>query len=72
MGRGSDTPEAMKERFNNAYHELSEVWKYDYVVINDDISRAARTIEGIIMAEKCRVEKNKQFLTDFIEKGDKY
>lgn len=71
-GRGSDTPEAMKERFNNAYHELSEVWKYDYVVINDNILRAAKDIEGIILAEKCRVERNNQFLTDFIEKGDKY
>lgn len=71
-GRGSDTPEAMKERFNNAYHELSEVWKYDYVVINDNILRAAKVIEGIILAEKCRVERNNQFLTDFIEKGDKY
>lgn len=70
-GRGSDAPEAMQERFKTAYHELMEVWKYDYVIINDTVPRAVKDIEGIILAEKCRVERNKQFLTDFMEKGDK-
>ena len=67
-GRGSDTPDAIKERFKTAHQELKEVWKYDYVVVNDTVSRAVRDIEGIILAEKCRVQRNTQFLEDFMEK----
>jgi len=67
-GRGSDTPEAIKDRFKTARHELMEVWKYDYVIINDIVSRAVKDIEGIIAAEKCRVERNKKFLEDIIGK----
>lgn len=64
--RGTETPEAMKERFKTAYKELMEVWKYDYVIINDTVSRAVKNIEGIIMAEKCRVQRNKHFIADII------
>jgi guanylate kinase len=69
-GRGTDTPEAMQERFKNACHELMEVWQYDYVIVNNTVPGAVNDIKGIIMAEKCRVERNEQFLRDFMGKGD--
>ncbi len=69
-GRGSDAPAAIQERFGNARRELAEVWQYDYVIVNDTVAGAVNDIKGIIMAEKCRVERNKQFLSDFMGKGD--
>ena len=68
VGRGTDSAEAMQRRFANARSELREVWNYDYIVVNDDVSRAVKEIEGIMLAEKNRVERNKKFLTDFLEK----
>jgi guanylate kinase len=70
QGRGTDSAEAIQRRFAAADSELREVFKYDYAVVNDTIPQAVKEIKGIILAEKRRVQRNKQFLTDFIEKGD--
>ena len=62
QGRGTDSPEVIKERFAAAYREVQEIWKYDYVVINENISETVRNIEAIILAEKCRVGRDKNIL----------
>jgi guanylate kinase len=67
-GRGTETEEVMKKRFATAQLELLEVFNYDYVVVNDSISRAVKDIERIMLAERRRVIRNRQFLADFIEK----
>jgi len=70
QGRGTDSAEVIQRRFAAARKELMEVLKYDYAVENDTIPQAVKEIEGIILAEKCRVQRNKKILADFIEKGD--
>ena len=37
IGRASETKEQIIERFKNAYKEINEVSKYNYVIVNDDI-----------------------------------
>lgn len=55
--RGTDTKEKILERFKIAYKEINEVTKYNYVVINDQITTAADKVLSIIKAEKCRVDR---------------
>lgn len=55
--RGSETPESLMTRFKAAYKEINFVSKYNYAVVNDTIEEAVRKIEGIIIAEKCSVER---------------
>ncbi|MGG7163642.1 guanylate kinase [Clostridium ihumii] len=57
--RGSETPESLKTRLSAAYDEISFASKYDYAVVNDEVHRAVKKIESIIVAEKCRVYKIK-------------
>ena len=57
IGRGTDTKEKILERFKIAYQEMNEVTKYNYVVVNDDITEAADKILSIIKSEKCRVDR---------------
>lgn len=59
INRGSETEESLNTRFNSAYDELKYMDKYNYAVINDEVDEAAKKIESIIMAEKCRVHKMK-------------
>ena len=51
-GRGTETPEAIERRLNNAIWELSQKDHYEYKVINDDLDAAVRTLQAIIEAEK--------------------
>lgn len=62
QNRGTDSPEVIKERFAAAYREVHEIWKYDYVVVNESIPETVRKIEAIILAEKCRVGRDKNIL----------
>lgn len=45
--RGSDDPEAIERRLAAANEELSAQAKFDFVVVNDDLDRAADEMEKI-------------------------
>lgn len=51
-GRGTETPEAIERRMNNAIWEISQKDNYEYKVINDNLDDAIRTVQAIIEAEK--------------------
>jgi len=57
-GRGSETPETLNRRLSGAYKELEAMDAYHYVVVNDDVDEAARTIAAILRAERQRIERN--------------
>ena len=57
-GRGSETPDSLKRRLQNAVAEIQIGREYDYAVVNDSVDEAAAQIEAILVAERCRVERN--------------
>ena len=59
--RDTESSEKILERFKTAYKEINEATKYNYVVINDQVEKAARKIECILEAEKCRVDRIEDF-----------
>lgn len=59
--RGTESKDKIIERFKNAYKEINEVKKYNYVVINDDVSKAVSKIQAIMLAERCRVDRIEEF-----------
>ena len=62
--RGSETPESLMIRFKSAYQEINYISKYNYAVVNDIVDVAVSKIEGIITAEKCRVDRIKDTILD--------
>ena len=62
--RGSETPESLMRRFKSAYQEINYISKYNYAVVNDVVDVAVSKIEGIITAEKCRVDRLKETILD--------
>jgi guanylate kinase len=65
--RGTESEEELLKRFNSSYKELNFINRYNYVVINDVVEAAARKINAIITAEKCRVERNKDLYINYLE-----
>ena len=55
--RATETKEQIKKRFKKSKHELSFAQKYDYIVYNDNIDSAVKTVEAIYLAEKFKRTK---------------
>ena len=66
-GRGTETPEVIEKRLSTALWELTIAEKYDYILINDDVTSASKRLEGIIKAEKQSVKRNNEFLKEFTQ-----
>lgn len=60
--RGTDSEEKINERFLTAYKEMNEVTKYNYVIVNDEISNTTKKIEAILISEKCRCDRIEEVL----------
>jgi len=56
-GRGSEDEETFQRRMRTALSELSEVERFDYVVVNDDLEQTLRTVEAIVSAERQSVKR---------------
>ena len=54
VSRGTDSPEKIKQRLQQARVELDSVGEYDYLVINDSVEKAAAELDAILCAEHCR------------------
>ena len=48
VARGTDSPEAIKERIDKASFEISQADKYDKIVVNDILDIAVKNTENII------------------------
>ena len=56
--RGTEKPEVIKERVDKAKSEIKLAYKYDYIVVNDEVKNAADRIMAIIRAEHARCERS--------------
>ncbi|GAB3069702.1 guanylate kinase [Salinicoccus sesuvii] len=59
VNRGTDSPEIIKHRIDEAKRELKLMNLYDYVVINDDVDHARQRVQCIVEAshmKRARVE----------------
>lgn len=57
-GRGTETPEQVEKRMSCAMSEMEYRDKYDYIIVNDEVPKAAAKMEAIMLAEKCRSNRN--------------
>ncbi|HEY1955663.1 MAG TPA: guanylate kinase [Polyangiaceae bacterium] len=53
-GRASDDEDTVQRRFQVAMREIEHYALFDYVVVNDDLDRAAETLCGIVRAERAK------------------
>ncbi len=55
--RGSEDGPAFRKRMRTALAELSEVERFDYVVVNQELEDTVRAVESVISAERHRVRR---------------
>lgn len=67
VGRGTETKEVIEQRLSIAYDQSFLMDKYDYLVVNDDLSKCVKRVHNTIQAEKYRASRN-QVNIDIIQK----
>ena len=58
--RKTDSDRVIKKRLGEAKREIQQAQYYDYIVINDRIDNAVKTIQQIINSEKHTYARNKE------------
>lgn len=57
-GRGTETDEVIEKRLLRAKAEFKFIEKYNYILVNDTVDNAVKTLDSIVSAEKCLVARN--------------
>ncbi len=64
--RAQDSPTVVARRMSQAAQEISHWAEYDYIVVNDDVTRATDEVNAILIAERKRRERQTGLL-DFVK-----
>ena len=59
--RGTDDRQVIERRLANARGEMSEIIKYDYFVVNQDVAAAVTVLTSIVEAERASVGRVKDW-----------
>jgi guanylate kinase len=54
--RGTESPDQLRVRFENAKKEMRLYHRFEYAVINDDLDTAVQQVACIICSHQCRTE----------------
>jgi guanylate kinase len=65
-GRGQDSEDEIAPRLEGAQQELECFKDYEYAVVNDDLERAGRDVQAIVLAERCRVTREPERITQIL------
>jgi guanylate kinase len=65
--RNLNAPEDIERRLRNAAIEVQLYERFDYVVLNEDLDRALAHLEAIIIAERCRPDRQRNRIEAVID-----
>lgn len=61
-GRGTETPEVIRQRLKRAVEEAEFVKDYDYLIVNDDLITCVDEMHAIIQSEHFRTFRSAEFI----------
>ncbi len=65
-GRNTEDEETVNHRLVIALEEIRRAVEYDYIVVNDTVENAVNGIETIINAERLKIKRNKNIISEVI------
>ncbi|MBM4387586.1 MAG: guanylate kinase, partial [Deltaproteobacteria bacterium] len=67
LRRGTDSHETIRLRVKNAHKELVHAREYSYLILNDDVDRAAADVKSVIRAHQLKRERQARLLDELLE-----
>ncbi|HDD35492.1 MAG TPA: guanylate kinase [Candidatus Desulfofervidus auxilii] len=68
--RSTESLEEINKRLKAAQKEIKAAETFDFIVINDEINKALKELEAIMLASKAKVEKRKSVIQEFLEEEE--
>ena len=68
--RNTEDPEELRIRLKNSFAEVMEYSRFDYLIINQDLSTAARQLASIITAERQSTDRQKSAVQGILDSFD--
>lgn len=68
IGRGSDAPEIVEKRLNEAIREIKFAENYDYLVVNDNLDDAVENAVSIIKSARLKTKNNTHIIEGIVNK----
>lgn len=65
--RGQDSDDEIRTRLDRARLELQHYSDYDYVVVNDDLAEAGRSVKAIAQGSRCRTVHNEARIREILK-----
>jgi guanylate kinase len=65
--RSLDADAVIRRRLRDARREIANYSAYDYVLVNDQLDRAAERLKGILLAERCRRQRAEAVLRPILQ-----
>ena len=65
--RGQDSEDEIERRLERARQEILNYARYDFVIINDDLERAAREVQAIALGWRCRVDQRENRIREILK-----
>jgi guanylate kinase len=65
--RAEDSRETIAKRLANARNEIRRWTLYDYALVNDDLQKTFDDLVAILTAERARVARHEEGITEFVE-----
>lgn len=72
VGRGTESPEVVRERLCRAGEECEGVEAYDYLIVNDELEACVEQVHSILRDEHTRIFRKKSFIDDMKTELAKY
>ena len=66
-GRGTESEEVIRGRMKTSQHELSRAFRYQYIVLNDEVEKAVGRINTIIDAENMRYSRMENTILEVLK-----
>lgn len=68
--RATEDQEELQTRLKNSFSEVMQYSKFDYVIVNDNLSTAARQLCSIIMAERQSTDRQTSAIQGILDSFD--
>jgi guanylate kinase len=65
--RGQDSEDEIRRRLERSRQEILTYASYDFAVINDDLERAGREVQAIVLASRCRITEREDRIHEILK-----
>jgi len=65
--RGLESPDSIRKRLEVARREIRSYSQFDYLIVNDQLEKAVRELESILISSRCHLDSRKREIRSILQ-----